>query len=170
MNIRETFTYFSMATTGIAPVGPGNAATSGGTDVNRQGYDSLTFNVNVMQVSATTLSETTSAPTKTSCWFIRLQHTDASALGAGPSDYADVGSIDVIRVWSGAMTSGICLYVLPSTMSGTIQKVGYRGNKQYVRAYLSMVNMTMGASNCIAVEAMLGHAENWPVTTANLDS
>jgi hypothetical protein len=175
MNIRETFTYFNMQPYIGVPVGGNVAAGAGGTDINRQGYDSLTFNINVMQISNTTLSETTSAPYKISCFFIRLQHTDASALGLGPSDYADVGSIDVIRQWSGAMVSGataagIALWITPSTMSGTIAKIGYRGNKQYVRAYLSASAMTGGASNIIAVEYMLGHTENWPVTIPNLDA
>jgi hypothetical protein len=54
-------------------------------------------------------------------------------------------------------------------MSGTVQLLGYRGNKQYVRCLLSQVNMTMGASNVINIVSLLGHAENWPVTTPNLD-
>ena len=170
MNIRETFTYFKFVPV-ASPGSTGNIATAGGTDINRQGYDSLTFTVNLILHSATTLSDV-SAPYKASCWFLRLQHTDASALAAGPSDYADVGSIDVIRNWSGAMTSGICYYTLPSTMSGSIALIGYRGNKQYVRAYLSHQG-TIGAnagSNIIAVEYFLGHAENWPVTVPNLDA
>ena len=178
MNIRETFSYFNMAQsiTCIA----GNTAVQTGADVNRQGYDSLTFFVNVQQVSATTLSETTSFPYKLSAWWIRMQHTDASALGLGPSTYVDCASIDVIRTWSGAMQSGtnasgvtaagIALYILPSYHSGTVVPIGYRGNKQYVRVLLSELNMTMGASNVIDVVAMLGHAENWPVSVPNLDA
>lgn len=173
MNIRETFSYFSHGPV-VSPVGPGNAATLGGATIDRRGYDSLTFLINVMQVSATTLSETTSYPYKTSAWFLRIQHTDESALGLGPSTFVDVGSIDVIRGWSGAMVSGataagIAQWILPSYHSGTVVPVGYRGNRRYVRAYLSMAAMTMGASNVIAVEYALGHAENWPVTTPNLD-
>ena len=173
MNIRETFTYFNWQPY-IGCIG-GNTATVTGVAVNRQGYDSLTFLVNVMQVSTTTLSETTSYPYKTSCWFVRMQHTDASALGLGPSDYADVGSIDVIRTWSGAMVSGataagIVLWILPSYNSGSVLPIGYRGNKQYVRCLLSMSAMTMGASNVIDIQYMLGHAENWPVAIPNLDA
>jgi hypothetical protein len=166
MNIRETFTYFNagMHTNCIAGV----AATKTGADVNRQGYDSLLFLANVQQVSNTTSAFV--GNTATSMWFVRMQHTDASALGAGPSDYADCLSVEMIRTWSGAVTSGIALYINPSTMSGTVQPIGYRGNKQYVRCLLSMVNMTMGASNVIDLISLLGHAENWPVTTPNLDS
>ena len=162
MNIRETFSYFRVVpeTTCIAGV----AATKTGTGVNRQGYDSLTFFVNFMQQSAVT------SGTDTSYWFVRMQHTDASALGAGPSDYADVGSIDCIRIASGAITSGIVQILNASTHSGSVIPVGYRGNKQYVRCLLSMVNMTMGASNVICITSMLGHSENWPVTTPNLDA
>lgn len=167
MNIRETFSYFKMGqhTTCIGGV----AATKTGADVNRQGYDSLTFFVNFQQQSTTT------SGTDTSYWFVRMQHTDASALGLGPSDYADVGSIDVIRIASGAMLSGataagIVLVLNASTYSGSVIPVGYRGNKQYVRCLLSHVNMTMGASNVIDITSMLGHAENWPVTTPNLDA
>lgn len=165
MNIRETFTYFNMGqhTTCIGGV----AATKTGADVNRQGYDSLTFFTNIQQVSNTTSAFV--GNTATSMWFVRMQCTDASALGLGPSDYADCLSIEVIRTWSGAMTSGIVLYINPSTMSGTVQPIGYRGNKQYIRCLLSHVNMTTGASNVIDITSMLGHAENWPVTTPNLD-
>jgi hypothetical protein len=167
MNIRETFTYFNMAPH-IGCIG-GNVATAAGADVNRQGFDSLTFLVNVMQTSVMAVS------TNASGWFIRMQHTDASALGLGPSTYADCGSIDVIRpvanpMVSGATAAGIVLIIDASGMSGTIQKLGYRGNKQYVRCLLSFTAMTGGASNVIEVMSMLGHAESWPVTVPVLDA
>lgn len=161
MNIRETFTYFKFDQH-IKAVGPGLTATQTGTTVDRQGFDSLTFLIHVAQVSAAT-------STGVSYWFVRMQHTDASALGAGPSDFADCASIDMIRPLSGAVTSGI-FALNTDTMSGTVQKLGYRGNKQYVRLMLSMVTMTMGASNVIDAFSMLGHAENWPVTVPNLDA
>lgn len=181
MNIRETFSFFNAAAH-IGCIG-GNTATAAGTAVDRRGYDSLTFNVNVMQQSTITsaLSQyiglavpANSAP-GTSYWFVRMQHQDGSALGLDAATaWTDCGSIDVIREWSGAMTSGatnagIVLYIDASIMSGTIRPLGYRGNKRFVRCLLSMVNMTMGASNVIAITSHLGHAENWPVTSPNLD-
>jgi hypothetical protein len=180
MQIRETFTYFTMAPH-IGCIG-GNTATAAGTAVDRQGYDSLTFNINIMQISTVTSAmsalSTLAANSNpaTSFWFVRMQHQDGSAAGLDAATaWADCLSIEVIRPWSGAMTSGvtnagIVLYVDNSTMSGTVQKVGYRGNKRFVRCLLSMTNMTMGASNVMAIESMLGHAENWPVSTPNLDS
>ena len=166
MNIRETFTYFQMtpALTSIA----GNTATQVATEVNRLGYDSLTILVNFTQQSAVTSGATTSY------WFIRVQHADASAAGTADT-FTDCASIDLIRPLSGivapgAVTSGIALYLNASTMSGTVQKIGYRGNKQFVRVALSMVNMTMGVSNEINAIYMLGHAENWPVTAPYLDA
>lgn len=174
MNIRETFSYFNM-TQQLKAVGPGNTATQIGADVDRQGYDSLTFHIHVQQLSAVT-SGAGGGNSQTSCWFIRVQHQDGSAAGIDASTaYADVGSIDVIRPWSGAMVSGataagIALWIINSTMSETVQRIGYRGNKRFVRCLLSFVNMTTGASNVITATSMLGHAENWPVAVPNLDA
>lgn len=184
MNIRETFSYFNDAQH-ITCIG-GNTATAAGADVDRRGYDSLTFLVNVQQVSTITsaLSQYIGAGASTvaansapgaSYWFVRMQHQDGSAAGIDASTaYTDVGSIYVIREWSGAMFSGataagIVLYIDASVMSGTVRPLGYRGNKRYVRCLLSQVNMTMGASNVIDIVSRLGHAENWPITTPNLD-
>lgn len=166
MNIRETFTYFEM-TPALTAIG-GNTVTQVATEVDRQGYDSLTVLVNFTQCSAIALAN------GTSYWFVRVQHADASAAGTADT-FTDCASIDLIRPLSGlvapgAVTSGIALYLNASTMSGTVQKIGYRGNKQFVRVALSHATMTMGASNVIDAIYMLGHAENWPVTAPYLDA
>lgn len=163
MNIRETFTYFSMlrADSGVAAGLLG--ASNTGTAIDRQGYDSLTFNVHMIATS-------TATDPAVSYWYVRLEHTDASALGLGPSDYATCGSIDLIRVASGAITSGI-IAINASTYSGAVYKIGYRGNKQYVRCLISTTGaMASSVSGVMIIEAQLGHAENWPITTPNLDA
>lgn len=163
MNIRESFSYFNMLPACDGAANGLLAASNTGADINRQGYDSLTFNINIRAMS-------TAAAPATSYWYVRMQHTDASALGVGPSDYADCASIDAIRMNSLIMTSGIFI-LNASTMSGTIQKLGYRGNKQYVRVLISTTGaMAAAASGVIHIEAQLGHAENWPVTVPNLDA
>jgi len=164
MNTRETFTYFSNARCdGAAAVTALLATSNTGQAVDRQGYDSLTFNCYLLATS-------TAVAPATSYWYLRVEHTDASALGLGPSDYAVCGSIDVIRAASGVMTSGI-IPIVASTYSGACLRVGYVGNKRYVRVNISTTGaMANNTSGYMFIEAQLGHAENWPVTTPNLDA
>ena len=162
MNIRETFTYFSMSRADGAGANGALSASNTGATINRQGYDSLTFNVNLIATS------TVVAPT-TSYWYVRIQHTDASALGNGPSDFADVTALDLIVPASATLVSGAAYPINASTYSGAIMKIGYRGNKQYVRMNISTTG-AMAGSGVATIEAMLGHAENWPVTVPNLDA
>lgn len=163
MNIRETFSYFSLLPACNGAANGLLAASNTGADIDRRGYDSLTFHINIRAMS-------TAVAPATSYWYVRMQHTDASALGLGPSDYADCASIDAIRMNSLAMTSGIFI-LNASTMSGTIQPLGYRGNKQYVRVLISTTGaMAAATSGVIHIAALLGHAENWPVQTPNLDA
>ena len=163
MNIRETFTYFSMARADGAGTNGLLATSNTGATINRQGYDSLTFNVHLIATS-------TAAVVATSYWYVRVQHTDASALGAGPSDYADVASIDLIVPLSATLVSGAAYPINASTYSGGVMKIGYRGNKQYVRMNISTTGAFTATSGYGIIEAQLGHAENWPVTVPNLDA
>lgn len=139
------------------------AATATGVDVDRQGYDSLAFVVNLGRCShVSTLSY----------WKLRIQHTDASALGAGPSDYADVdASTDLLREASGALTSGIFQNVTTQVAASTsvqgsvMHFVGYVGTKRYVRVVAEMVSTPSVLD--IAVNALLGKPGIWPVNTPN---
>ena len=163
MNIRETFTYFKFLRADTATNVAGLLAESNtGTTVDRQGYDSLTFVINLTDSS-------TAAVPGTSYWYVRMEHTDASVLGAGPSDFAVCASIDMIRAASGAVTSGIVPIVV-STYSGVPMLLGYRGNKQYVRLHISTVGSMIAGSTHVTILSMKGHAENWPVTVPNLDA
>jgi len=99
---------------------------------------------------------------------LRLQHTDASALDAGPSDYADVTSADLIRFASqvGAMTSGIWYSIDSTAYSGTTQYVAYKGSKRYIRLIAEVKGGGLsGASvGCVlGAIAMLGLPAHWPV-------
>lgn len=163
MNIRETFSYFNMARADGAGANGALAVSNTGKDINRQGYDSLTFNVHLIATS------TAAVPT-TSYWYVRIQHTDASALGLGPSDYADVTALDLIVPASATLVSGAAYPINASTYSGAVMKIGYRGTKQYVRANISTIGAFTATSGVAIIEAQLGHAENWPVTVPNLDA
>lgn len=134
-------------------------ATTTGKDVDTQGYESVTFAVTLGRCShVSTLSY----------WALRLQHTDASALGLGPSDYADVASADLIG-FSGAVTSGIWKKIITdianstSVAGSTNYQVGYIGTKRYVRLVVEELS-TPSVLNIGAI-AILGHGANWPVNT-----
>jgi hypothetical protein len=134
-------------------------ASVNGADIDTQGYDAIAVAVNIGAL--------TSAST-TSYFALRLQHTDASALGAGPSDYADCGSIDMIRFGtSAAVASGIWGTVAASTDSGEVKYVGYRGPKRYVRVVIEAVPATFSAAHYLDALAVLGRASQWPVATPN---
>lgn len=133
-------------------------ATTNGKDVDTQGYDTVTFVVALGRCShVSTLSY----------WKLRLQHTDASALGAGPSDYADCASIDLIGP-SGAITSGIWKKIITGVANSTSLQgsvtyaVGYRGVKRYVRLVAEEVSSPSVLN--IAATAILGKAGQWPVS------
>lgn len=159
---REDFSYFSIKQ-GIKPTVGLLPGSSTGADIDTRGYDSLTFNVHLVAAS-------TAVDPTTSYWYARIEHTDASALGLGPSDYAVCASIDLIRQGtSAAVTSGI-VPINASTYSAACMKIGYRGGKRYVRCNISTTGaMASSASGVIFVEAQLGHVGEWPVTTPNLD-
>jgi hypothetical protein len=135
-----------------------------GLDVDTQGYESLTMVVNVGNLSVIT---------SVSYIQLVLQHTDASALGAGPSDYANVSATDLIGLPSTttALTSGVWK-TIGAEASGTLSAlgsrtfaIGYRGNKRYVRVYVDMVSSPGGVSDAVGAIAILGHAANMPVNS-----
>lgn len=129
-------------------------ATLNGADIDTRGYDSLTFPISFGEISSVSFA---------SYWVIRMQHTDASALGAGPSDYADVQGSHVIGSGMSlghTLTSGILFSIDTSALSNLTTCYGYRGTKRYVRLVLEEKGnlSTIG----IAATARLGHGAQWP--------
>ena len=134
------------------------SATVTGADVDLRGYDGAVFVLTAGRLSYVST---------TSYWALRIQHTDPSALGAGPSDYADVLMADVIGPNGTSLTSGIVQKLVTdvvangSLLGSAIYKVGYRGNKRYARMILELVG---NASNVIiAGVAHLGLPGEWAV-------
>jgi hypothetical protein len=137
------------STTGIVDAG------INGNGVDMQGYDSLTFNVLIGKLSSITSA---------SYWVIRMQHTDASALGLGASDYANCEGSHVLG--SGfslatVLTSGIVLSIFSDTgFSMTADSFGYRGNKRYVRLVLEEKG-NLSTADIMAV-SIRGRSSQWP--------
>ena len=133
-----------------------------GVDVDTQGYESLAMVVNVGNLSIIT---------SVSYIQLVLQHTDASALGLGPSDYALVSATDLIGLPSTvtALTSGVWK-TIGAEASGTLSAlgsqtfaIGYRGTKRYVRIYVDAVDTVNAVSDAVGAMAVLGLPANWPV-------
>ena len=134
-----------------------------GVDIDTQGFESLTVVVNIGN-----LSEVSGA----SYVALILQHTDASALGAGPSTYALVSATDILGLPDDvtALTSGICRTIgtLNSAVGTSIcgsraVAIGYIGTKRYVRLYVDCVGTVATASDAIGAIAVLGYPAKWPV-------
>lgn len=171
MAVREDFSNFKYYQA-IAPnvysaaTMPGAGVVTG-PDIDTQGYESITFCVESGDVD-TSLA--------TSLVVVRMQHTAASALGLGPSTYADVSMDDVLAIPSceecstgAAVTSGI---ILTFSVSGTsvanfesqVWQFAYKGKERYVR----LVVESHGTADCgsvyVGAVAVLGRPANWPVT------
>lgn len=150
MSVRDGFSNF-LFSQNILP-DDGIDANTNGADVDRQGYNTLTFVFNVGRLSL--MSDA-------SYFALGLQHTDASALGLGPSDYADCASADIIRTTSHVVTSGIFQRLSSaSTLGSTIYKAGYKGIKRFVRAQLTKV--LTPSYHQFGVIAVQGEPSNWP--------
>ena len=81
------------------------------------------------------------------------QESDTTA----DADATTVAAADLI----GAFTK-----IDSATEDAVIQKVGYRGNKRYVRVKYDITDADGGISNAVvAVTGILGHANSRPVTT-----
>ena len=98
---------------------------------------------------------------------------DASALGAGPSDYANVSATDLIGLPDGttSLTSGVWK-TIGAEASGTLSAlgsrtfaIGYRGTKRYVRLYVDMISTPGSLSDGIGAIAVMGCPANWPVNS-----
>lgn len=126
-------------------------ATTTGLDVDLQGYDACTI-----LVETGALSSITSA----SYWVVRMLHADASVSG-GAGTYANCTSVEMIRDWSGAVTSGIFLSLFSDTnFESTTFKVGYVGAKRYVQVVIEEKGNLSTAA--FAVTAVRGKASQWP--------
>lgn len=124
-----------------------------GEDVDLQGFDSLTFKLNIGALSSITSA---------SYWVLRLQHANESTAASTAGTYSDVDASHVIRDVSTALTSGIVLSIFSDTnFESTILHVGYRGLRRFARVIIEeKANLSTAA---FAVEAMLGHPSQWPV-------
>lgn len=130
-----------------------------GNTIDLQGYDAVTVAVDIGDAASVVAA---------SYLTLRLQHTDASADGTGPSDFAYVASADLIRFASqvGAMTSGIWYSVDSTAYSGTIQYVAYKGRKRYICLMQEIVGGGFSGASTGCVTAgivMLGRKNIWPV-------
>lgn len=133
-----------------------------GDTIDMRGYDAVLIAVNIGNaVSVGAASYVT----------LRLQHTDASALGAGPSDFAYCASIDMLRfdadaAATAAVTSGTWFSITSTAYSGTVQFIAYVGDKRYVRL-TEEITGTLASGGSVglvtAAVAILFKAGTWPV-------
>ena len=104
--------------------------TTNGVIIDTQGYNSLTF---LLNVGART--DGTYTPT--------IQHGDAANL----SDATTVGADDLIGTFAGAAISA----------ANTVRKIGYVGNRRYVR--LGVVSTTVTSGATVGATAVLGEPD-----------
>ena len=169
MAVREDFSnfkYYQALPPGIYDQGTMPVAgVINGPCIDTQGYETVTFCVETGDVDVSLA---------TSLAVIRMQHTDASALGLGPSAYADVSTTDILAIGScedfsagAALVSGI---VLAISVSGTsvadfesqVWQFGYIGDKRYVRLVVESHGTADVGSTYIGAVATLGRPANWP--------
>lgn len=103
-----------------------------GQGVDRQGYDSLTFGVAVGAIAGS------------GNMTMKVQHDDDPAFGT----VADVDAADLV----GAFTTPL--------VTNTVQKIGYRGTKRYVRLFGTL---NSGTSVAVGAVAVLGRPSISPV-------
>lgn len=157
-DIYSNFSYFQAIPPTLQDSANGDALT--GETIDLKGYEAVTIAVTLGLVESMTTSTT-------SYFVLRLQHTDASALEAGPSDFADVADGDhiihsVISVGA-TLTSGIWQASINGDDFGSATYcIGYKGPKRYVRVYMSGAS---AASINIAALAFIGYPTFWPVNT-----
>jgi hypothetical protein len=114
------------------------AATINGADVDRSGYESVTA---LVHFGAYT--DGTHTP--------KLQEADDNGSGA-PGAYSDVAAGDLIQAFTA---------VAAAPGANTVQEVGYKGVKRWVRIVLTLSGTTTGAGSSAMI--LLGHARNQPV-------
>lgn len=142
---------------GLSPQDTDGSALEG-TDFDTQGFDTVTFTVFVGDLTS---AGTMSADNRHT---IALQHADVSSVASTASTYVAVGSVDMIRTGSGAITSGVWQSIASTTDGSTIYQIGYRGSKRFVRLHFS----GNGAPSVMSVCAIAigGLPANWPVNSS----
>jgi hypothetical protein len=136
-----------------------SAATDGRT-IDRQGYETVTFVVNMGAV--------TSGVAATSDWVLRLEHGLASALGV--SAWSTVPNSLLIHSVAGGYdstaTTGIFQTIIAGGGgSGVTYAVGYKGHYDY--RYVRLVVSETGTQSNTLMHGMciLGQPANWAVNT-----
>lgn len=123
-------------TQGLAAQSVSSNTTVVGSTIDTQGFESLTF-----AIQSATLTDGTYTPA--------LYEDDASGMGTESL----VAAADLIGT--------VALATFAATDGHTAKKLGYRGNKRYVRLKVASTGVTTGGA--IAAVALLGDAANKPV-------
>lgn len=129
-----------------------------GATFDTQGFDTVTF---VVFVGDLTGGGAMSVDNKHT---IALQHADVSSVASTASTYTAVGSVDMIRTGSTAITSGVWQSIASTTDASTIYQIGYRGSKRFVRLHFSGNGLPSIMSVCAI--AIGGLPANWPVNSS----
>jgi hypothetical protein len=116
----------------ISPVSVADNTAQVGQIIDRKGYDSLTFLINLGSIADADATFT-----------VLLEEGDAANL----SDAAAVADADLIG------TEALAGFTFAD--DNEVRKLGYRGNKRYVRPTITPANNASGA--LIGVIALLGH-------------
>lgn len=124
--------------------------------VDLQGFDSAEFEIHIG-----TLTNVGGSPTES--WTFKLQESDSQS--SGFSDVTDSSKVVVGSAQSPLTTpdssSGVFLTVDAADEDDAIYRIGYRGDKRYVRV-VSTANNTPG-STPLGIVARLGHPGQEPV-------
>lgn len=123
---------------GFAPQAMSSTTDITGEIIDRQGYDSVTFVLLTDGISASSLAAQ-----------LLIQEDDDSAMGSA----ASVDDADLVGLESDTA-------ITQSTDKAAL-KVGYRGNKRYVRAKLDI--SSNNGTDVVACVAILGHPAAAPV-------
>lgn len=117
-----------------------STATRNGLDIDRSGYEALSFHL----VSGT-ITDGTHTP--------KLQEADDNGSGA-PGTYSDVAAANLIGSFT-ALTTGA------GNGGSAVQEVGYIGGKRWVRVVMTVSGATTGG--VYGGTAVLGGARSTPV-------
>lgn len=117
--------------------------------IDRQGFDSLTFLINIGVVADADVTFT-----------VLVEDGDQSNL----SDAAAVADAELVKQDAASATAPEAQAGFQFDDDNEVRKIGYIGNKRYVRLTITPANNT-GAWP-IGALAILGHAEHRPVTQA----
>lgn len=128
--------------TALDPATIGSDTTTNGNIIDTQGYESLTF---LFHVGTVTDGDYTPL----------IQEGDDSGL----SDAAAVADADLIGTEAGAAFTD-------DTDDNATSKIGYAGDKRYVRFNVVSTNTTTGATS-VGATAVLGHPHSGDVAQTN---